>query len=84
MKQWGRVKIKYELQQNRVSAYCIKKAMAAIDEEDYQKTLQKLAAAKLATLKSEKNIFVKKTKLRNYLMQKGYEPAMIMEIVNRI
>ncbi len=84
MKQWGRVKIKYELQQKRVSAYCIKKAMAAIDEDDYQNTLQKLAMAKLATLKSEKNIFVKKTKLRNYLMQKGFEPAMIMEIVNRI
>lgn len=84
MKQWGRVKIKYELQQNRVSSYCIKKAMAAIDEDDYQNTLQKLATAKLATLKSEKNIFVKKTKLRNYLMQKGFEPALVMEIVNRI
>lgn len=84
MKQWGRVKIKYELQQNRVSAYCIKKAIAAIDEDDYQNTLQKLATAKLATLKSEKNIFVKKTKLRNYLMQKGFEPALVMEIVNRI
>lgn len=84
MKQWGRVKIKYELQQNRVSTYCIKKAMTAIDEDDYQNTLQKLATAKLATLKSEKNIFVKKTKLRNYLMQKGFEPALVMEIVNRI
>lgn len=84
MKQWGRVKIKYELQQNRVSTYCIKKAMTAIDEDDYQNTLQKLATAKLATLKSEKNIFVKKTRLRNYLMQKGFEPALVMEIVNRI
>ena len=84
MKQWGRVKIKYELQQNRVSTYCIKKAMTAIDQNDYQKPLQKLATAKLATLKSEKNIFVKKTKLRNYLMQKGFEPALVMEIVNRI
>lgn len=84
MKQWGRVKIKYELQQNRVSSYCIKKAMTAIDEDDYQNTLQKLATAKLVTLKSEKNIFVKKTKLRNYLMQKGFEPALVMEIVNRI
>lgn len=84
MKHWGRVKIKYELQQKRVSAYCIKKAMAAIDEKDYDATLQKLSAAKLATLTSEKNIFVKKTKLRNYLMQKGFEPALIMELVNRI
>ena len=84
MKQWGRIKIKYELQQKRVSAYCIKKSLQAISEDDYQATLKKLAQAKLATLKSEKNIFVKRTKLRNYLMQKGYEPNLIMEIVKDI
>jgi regulatory protein len=78
MKQWGRVKIKYELQQKRVSAYCIKKALASIKEADYEKTLQKLAGDKLRLLKGEKNHFVKKTKLRNYLMQKGYEPNLIM------
>jgi len=84
MKQWGRVKIKYELQQKRVSPYCIKKALAVIEEKDYEATLHKLAKAKLATLKTEKNIFIKKTKLRNYLVQKGFEPALIMEMVNRI
>lgn len=84
MKQWGRVKIKYELQQKRVSAYCIKKALASIEETDYDDTLQKLSKAKLATLKSEKNIFIKKTKLRNYLMQKGFEPGLVMEVTNKI
>lgn len=82
MKQWGRVKIKYELQQKRISAYCIKKAMLAIEEKDYEAILHKLAVSKLATLKSEKNVFVKKTKLRNYLMQKGFEPALIQPILN--
>ena len=33
MKQWGRVKIRYELKQRQVSEYCIKKAMKQIDEE---------------------------------------------------
>ncbi len=84
MKQWGRVKIKYELQQKRVSAYCIKKALAEIDEEDYEKCLKKLAEAKLATLKSEKNIFVKKSKLQSYLTQKGFEYTLIGAIVNKI
>jgi len=81
MKQWGRVKIRYELQQKKVSAYCIKKALASIEEADYEKTLQKLASAKLLVLKSEKNIFVKKTKLRNYLLQKGFEPSLIMGLI---
>ncbi len=84
MKQWGRVKIKYELQQKRVSTYCIKKALAEIDAEDYEKCLKKLAEAKLATLKSEKNIFVKKSKLQSYLTQKGFEYTLIGAIVNKI
>lgn len=78
MKQWGRVKIRYELQQKKISPYCIKKGLASIDEADYQACLAKLFREKLATLRSEKNIFTKKTKLRNYLLQKGFEPGLIM------
>ena len=43
LKSWGRVKIRYELQQRKVSEYCIKKALAAIDGEDYEKALSRLA-----------------------------------------
>ncbi|RYY68746.1 MAG: RecX family transcriptional regulator [Chitinophagaceae bacterium] len=82
MKQWGRVKIKYELQQKRVSPYCIKKAIAAIPEDDYEMSFKKLAEAKLKTLHTEKNIFIKKTKLRNYLLQKGFEANLIMNFLN--
>lgn len=82
MKQWGRIKIKYALKQKQVSDYCIKKALKEIDESDYLKTLNKLAEQKIKTLKSEKNIFIKKRKLQDYLMQKGYESDLIKEIIN--
>jgi len=81
MKHWGKVKIKYELKKKQVSEYCIKKALAEIDEEDYHKTLQKLFEEKLRTLKSEKNIFIKKRKLQDHLMQKGYETDLIRELI---
>src|SRR5882757_535910 len=84
MKHWGKVKIKYELKQKKVSEYCIKKALAEIDDEDYYKTIQKLFEEKLRTLKSEKNIFIKKRKLQDYLMQKGYESDLIREMMNGI
>ena len=84
MKQWGKVKIKNELQAKRVSPYCVKKALAAIPDVDYTKTLEKLAVKKLATLKSEKNIFSKRTKLKNYLLQKGYESPLIFAIVEKL
>jgi regulatory protein len=79
-KDWGKNKIKYGLKQHQVSDYCIKKALKTIDDEEYVKTLQKLYAAKEKILKSEKNIFIKKRKIQQYLMQKGYETSLINEL----
>jgi regulatory protein len=84
MKQWGRVKIRYEMKQKQISEYLIKKALASIDEEDYERTLAKLADAKLAALKAERNIFIKKKKLQQYLLQKGFETVLITTIVNKL
>ena len=81
MKQWGRVKIKYELKQKHISEYCIKKGLKEIDENAYMKTLQKLADTKWKSLRSEKNIFAKKSKTMNYLLQKGYEASLANEAI---
>lgn len=80
LKQWGKVKIKYELKGKQVSEYCIKKALATIPTADYLQAAQKLFDAKNKTLKSEKNIFIKKRKLQDYLLQKGYELQLINEL----
>lgn len=81
MNQWGRVKIKHALRQMRVSEYSIKKALKQISEADYKKTLYKLAAQKLKTLKNETNIFSKKKKLQDYLLQKGYEGELVGAVI---
>lgn len=81
LKQWGRVKIKYELKQKKVSEYLIKKALKEIDEDDYLKTLQKLFEQKKKLLSAEKNIFTKKRKLQDFLMQKGYELQLIADLL---
>ena len=78
MKQWGRVKIRYELKQRQVSEYCIKKALKQIDEEEYGQTLRKLAEDKYAALKGEQYL-VRRKKTQDYLLQKGYEPELIKE-----
>jgi regulatory protein len=82
MKQWGRVKIKYELKQKRVSEYNIKIGIKEIEEEDYIKTLQKLAEKKWTSVKGEGvNHFVKLSKTTDYLLQKGYEPDLIKQAI---
>jgi regulatory protein len=81
MKQWGRVKIKYELKQKQVSDYSIKNALKQINEEEYKATLKKLAAEKYASLKEEQ-YFVRKKKTIDYLLQKGYESELVKKEIN--
>lgn len=81
LKQWGRVKIKYELKQKKVSEYLIKKALKGINEDDYRKTLQKLFDQKKKLLSAEKNLFIRKRKLQDFLLQKGYELQLIADLL---
>ncbi len=82
IKQWGRVKIKYELKQKQVSEYCIKKALKQIEEEDYLKTLQKLANQKYASLKSEQHL-IRKKKTMDYLLAKGFEIELVRGVLDK-
>ena len=84
IKHWGKTRIKYELKQRQVSDYCIKKALLAILDEDYEKALNKLAEEKLSSLNNEQNVFIKKSKLQNYLVGKGYEYNLVSEILKNI
>ena len=83
MKQLGRIRIKYELKQKRVSDYSIKKALKEINEDEYLKVLQKLASEKYRSLKAEQYL-VRKKKTIDFLLQKGYEPALIKEVLKTI
>ncbi|HTQ28878.1 MAG TPA: regulatory protein RecX [Puia sp.] len=84
MKSWGRVRIRHELKQKRVSEYCIKKALREIDEADYLSRLEKLGTEKWESLKSERNIFIRKRKVQDYLLQKGYEADLVGKLLTEI
>jgi regulatory protein len=84
MKQWGKEKIKYALQQKHVSDYCIRKALASINNTDYRKTFILVANTKLKALQNEKNIFIKKQKMKTFLQQKGFEIKAINEYLKEV
>jgi regulatory protein len=77
IKAWGKQKIRFELRQRGISEFCITKALKSIDESEYITGFNRLAGKKWHSLQSEKNIFVKKNKWQQYLLQKGFEPALI-------
>ncbi len=84
MKHWGKKKIELELKARKVSDYCIKKALRTIDNKEYEQTFYKLAEKKRLSLKSEKNIFTKKRKIRDYLIAKGFSANDIYSYLARV
>lgn len=88
LKQWGRVRIRYQLKQKQVSDYCIKKALAAIDEEEYSRTLARLAEQKWEKLSGAAAVepgaaafAVRRRQLQEYLLQKGYEADRVAAVL---
>lgn len=83
IKKWGRVRILRELKQKGLSDYCIKKGMAEIEEEQYQQHLREWLEKKDAELK-EKDLFIRKRKLAQFAIYKGYEPEEVWAILNTL
>lgn len=84
MLKWGRQKLVQQLRLHKISEYCIKKGLQEIDADVYDEALLQLAERKRSELKGEKNVFILKSKLYRYLMQKGYENDLIQETINRV
>jgi regulatory protein len=77
---YGKVKIKNELKLRKVSNYCIRKALAAIDENDYVKILKELINKKDREIK-ETNEYKRKNKLALYAISRGFESELVWQII---
>lgn len=77
IKGWGRQKIQYELRQRGISEFCIMNALRSLDTTEYEAGFNRLASKKWTSLLDEKNIFVKKSKWQEFLLQRGFEPELI-------
>lgn len=79
-KKWGKIKIKQGLKQKRIPTNLIDKGIEEINEEDYKSTLTELIEKKWNIIR-ESEVYLKKKKIYNYLLQKGYEYNLINEIL---
>jgi regulatory protein len=80
IKQWGRNRIRQELKSRGISDYCLRKAMEEIGEEEYQISLESLLE-KRAGILDEEDDFVRKNKLAQYAIRRGYEPELVWEML---
>ncbi len=83
IKSWGRIRIRQELKQRNISAYCLKKGFEEINEIDYHETLTKLIKKKNKE-EREKNEFKRKGKLAQYAIRKGYETHLVWTVIHQI
>jgi len=79
-KGWGRIKIKQGLKMKRVPDVLIKKALAAINGDEYLLMLEKILKKK-AKLLSEKDPFKRRYKLQQYALSRGYESDLIGDVL---
>ncbi|MDC0204731.1 RecX family transcriptional regulator [Flavobacteriales bacterium] len=78
IKNWGKRKINNELKQKNISKICIDKGMKEINEEEYLKVLDRLFIQKRDKI-TDKNHFVRKAKIANFLIQRGFESFLVWE-----
>ncbi len=79
-KHWGRKKIINGLKQKNISSRLIDMALQEIDDEDYRETLKRLYEKYYANL-NEKNTNIQKQKTIKYLIDKGFEYNIILEVL---
>jgi regulatory protein len=80
IKKWGKIKIERELEMLGVSKRNIATGLNEIDRDDYRKALIILLEKKSAQLTDDEG-YQLKDKLGRYVIAKGYEPAMVWEIL---
>ncbi|MCA6437746.1 MAG: regulatory protein RecX [Bacteroidota bacterium] len=83
IKKWGKVKIKAHLKMHKIPLKLINVAIAGIPDEDYLLTIEQLIKIKSKTVKGP-NHLVKKQKVINYLISKGFEFDLIMDVYKLI
>ncbi len=83
MSEWGRNRILMELKRREISAYCIRKAMAEIDEEEYQAIMYR-AVKKRFLANTKLDPYPRKQKILAFAYRKGYEFEEVQRHLNQL
>ena len=77
---WGVNKIRFHLIQKNIDKDIIEDALGQTDKEVYRERLIDILKTKTKTIKADSD-FEKKRKLAAYAMQKGFEGALVWEVL---
>ncbi len=80
IKHWGKIKIKQGLKLKKITDKMIASALKTIDYDEYLQTILNTAEKKLPLIK-EKEPYKRKYKLVTYLLSKGFENDLIIDVL---
>lgn len=83
IKKWGRIRLRAELKKRKVSKYLIKSALQQISDVDYLASFEELANNKAPLIKAKSNL-LKRKKLADYLIYRGWESTLVYDKVNQL
>jgi len=81
IKKWGKLRIRMGLKQYKIDPSCIAKGLEAIPNDEYEKVLKQHVNKKWQSVNIT-DPFIRKHKVAQYLMSKGFEPNLIWEHLN--
>ena len=82
IKKWGKRRLKSELKQRNISNYLLCKSLKQIKDEEYNTTFEALANRKAASLSG--TLPIKKKKLADYLLYRGWESQKVYDKINKL
>ena len=83
MKDWGRYRIVRELKFRNVSEYCIKKALAELEEEDYEGSLRAFLLRKIEYTRA-KDKYDLKNKIAKMALRRGFESPLVWQTLREL
>lgn len=81
IKKWGKLRIRMGLKQYKIDPSCIARGLEAIPNDEYKEVLKQHVNKKWLSVNIS-DPFIRKHKVAQYLMSKGFEPDLIWEHLN--
>jgi regulatory protein len=85
IKNWGKIKIRQELQRRGLTEYNIREGIKEITDETYHQNLRELLLRKKNLIESkEPDTFRLKQKLARFALGKGYESDLVWKLIEEL
>jgi regulatory protein len=81
---WGKSRLKMELSGHQINPEVIESALDNIDEALYVEQIKQVLKKKLQSLAAEENYLLKKKKLTDFAIRKGFEAGIVFSISDEL